>query len=75
MDDFYFPLTEGKLEKAKEEKETEMEVELEEVGKLEMKEKRDVEFEIALAPGLEPPIFEVEVGCANHKATPPQTNS
>ena len=52
----------------------EVELEVEERGKLEMKEKRDVEFEIALAPGLEPTTSEVEVGCANHNATPPQTN-
>ena len=77
FDDFYFPLTEGKLEKAKEEEEAEMEdeLEIEERGKLEMKEKRDadVEFEIALALGLELTISEVEVASANHYATPPQT--
>ena len=48
MDDFYFPVTEGKLEKANEEDENEMEEEFEETGKLEMEEK---DVENALAPG------------------------
>ena len=71
MDDFYFPLTEGKLEKAKEEEEMEMDEEFEERGKLEMEEE---EVEDALAPGLEPATPEVGVECANHKTTPPQTS-
>ena len=74
LDDFYFPLTEGKLEKANEvEEENEMEVEFEEIGKLKLKMEED-EVEDALAPGLEPATPEVGVECANHKTTPPQTN-
>ena len=32
------------------------------------------EVENALAPGLEPTTSEVKVECANHNATPSQTN-
>ena len=77
MDDFYFPLTEGKLEKAKEEEESEMDVEFEERGKKESEEKEvemEMEVEKALATGLEPTTSEVVVVCANHNATPPQTD-
>ena len=56
LDDFYFPLTEEKLEKAKEEEESEMEVKFEETRKMEMEEK---DVENALAPGLEPTTSEM----------------
>lgn len=71
FDDFYFPLTEEKLEKAKEEEEEkEMGTEFEERGKMEMKEI----VEDALAPGLEPATSELKVACANHKAAPLETD-
>ena len=76
LDDFYFPLTEEELEKAKEE--SEMEVEFEERGKKETEDKvaemEEKDVENALASRLEPTTSEVEGECANHKTTLSQTN-